>query len=1251
MNAAGWLVVLDSAGFSLMCILLSVLWQSSIILAIVGLLTYILRYRKKSIRCSLWLAAVLAVPVLPLLTWFISELGTPQAELPVIPSYSTIETRTIHIPSDIEHSPEYETKITEHSESNKSPVHKPFPSAHSTEQEQKISRISITAYPWALALTGYIIIVSIFIILIIKGRLRIRNWIISGEAVIDKRLIEIFEQVRKQLALSKEVFIFESDNVPGPLTCRIIRPVVLLPEGFTGKLSEAEVHAVAVHELTHIKRHDVLVLTAVSLIRAVFFFHPLVWLAARKISFLTEDICDDAVLDWRVESLVYAELLIGIAKNMKRRVLSTELASGIIFSKSMFFHRIETILSDRRDRIMKLSRWALIGTALVGLLSLLAAVSFPLVEARDDDDKIVVSGKVVHEGEPVRGAKMYFVSPKVIIDGIDKTGLVGKTKKDGSFTFTFNAIDAIEFYNRKRPPLNVVAYSERYALGHHLLIHKSNQKNIIIELGNPETVTGIVTDTKANPVQGAEVKINRLRFVYEKSSSEIKAVIPDMTQRTGKDGRFVLTNLPKGSFIFSLEIKGSGYAKETRSKIRAGDRDIAFTLIPEARIEGRVTYGNSGKPAKNVYVRATFGNIFPPSQITEIVKTDKNGFYTITNLLPDKHYSISIAQDYRFQEWTAIPVENLSVKEGKTTSNIDLQLIEGGIITGRISDKYTNEPIPNVPVCVIGPTNIIQPALTDEKGIYRIRFMPGNVKINRPYPPSYIISWESREVKVVDGEITGGIDFTFSKKKETDKSIKISHPITFTDTTSIEGRVIDEQGNPLSNVSIQMTSEDKIKNGSQLTLTVYTDDSGKYRLSNIPAGFKFGVSAKATGFRDGHITAFFTKKNMSPLDDIIMFKTDRWAEGTLTDWAGRPVVRAEVEIITGCCREREYTFTDAHGHFRINNLFRLVEPLVTINHKDYGSYQFLYITTNEIYNYTFVNAAHFIAGKVVDADNNPVEKVHVKIYPQRHKSGRIQSTDWTETDGLFRIDKIVDDSITVSYTLSGRNKTHYKKVKTNRDDVILVLTDEKQDESDYLAVLENVKNQALFLAGKPAPEISVSNWLNSDPVALKELKGNVVLLNFWTSEEVSSVEALDYIQALHRKFGKDVVFIGIHEYTADVAAIKKIIEEKGIRYRIAVDSKSPKQGLRGLTFDSYRFVKFPFKALIDRDGIVHISGYTVNKDDGTVIEAGFLNYDFDIQSKIRRLLKMKAKNASYKEWETALKSLELIRTRKKTVSE
>ena len=77
-----------------------------------------------------------------------------------------------------------------------------------------------------------------------------------------------------------KVRVLESASTPMPLTWGILRPVVLLPQGFAD-WPEGRLHAVLLHELIHVRRWDLLAQALAQTACCLYWFHPLAWLGLR----------------------------------------------------------------------------------------------------------------------------------------------------------------------------------------------------------------------------------------------------------------------------------------------------------------------------------------------------------------------------------------------------------------------------------------------------------------------------------------------------------------------------------------------------------------------------------------------------------------------------------------------------------------------------------------------------------------------------------------------------------------------------------------------------------------------------------------------------------------------------------------------------------------------------------------------------------------------------------------------------------
>ena len=119
----------------------------------------------------------------------------------------------------------------------------------------------------------------------------------------------------------------------------------------------------------------------------------------------------------------------------------------------------------------------------------------------------------------------------------------------------------------------------------------------------------------------------------------------------------------------------------------------------------------------------------------------------------------------------------------------------------------------------------------------------------------------------------------------------------------------------------------------------------------------------------------------------------------------------------------------------------------------------------------------------------------------------------------------------------------------------------------------------------PRPSIiGVQEWANSEPVALEDLHGRVVLLDFWTYTCVNCLRTLPYLQAwddTYRDAG--LTIIGIHtpefDFEKDLGNVKQAVKDLGVDWPVALDNSR-------LTWTSFQVNAWPTKVLIDADGVV-----------------------------------------------------------------
>lgn len=94
-----------------------------------------------------------------------------------------------------------------------------------------------------------------------------------------------------------------------PMTAGVIRPVVLLPESCVDELDDDELTAVMAHEVTHVERRHNLAAGVQNAAVALFWFHPALWIARRRLEIEAEEDCDERVLHFADPSTYLSGIL------------------------------------------------------------------------------------------------------------------------------------------------------------------------------------------------------------------------------------------------------------------------------------------------------------------------------------------------------------------------------------------------------------------------------------------------------------------------------------------------------------------------------------------------------------------------------------------------------------------------------------------------------------------------------------------------------------------------------------------------------------------------------------------------------------------------------------------------------------------------------------------------------------------------------------------------------------------------------
>jgi len=289
-------------------------------------LSLVLRRASAAVRHLIWVLAICSVLILPLLS-----LVLPAWEVPILPDAQAETTAAVTetpMPPATLKPPRVESK---------SPLQPHPPPPHSSNER---------LFVWALLVwaAGLLIVVGRLAV----GLMRVRQAARSLHRIENGDWNVLLHDLTRQLGLGRPVTLLKSDRAYMPMTWGILRPVILLPNN-AEKWSGERRRVVLSHELAHIARLDFLTQLMAQIASAIFWFHPLVWLAAGQLRKESERACDDQVLSFGTNPSDYGGHLVELARSLRSPKETWSIAIPMARSTRLE-RRVMAVLDPKRHR-------------------------------------------------------------------------------------------------------------------------------------------------------------------------------------------------------------------------------------------------------------------------------------------------------------------------------------------------------------------------------------------------------------------------------------------------------------------------------------------------------------------------------------------------------------------------------------------------------------------------------------------------------------------------------------------------------------------------------------------------------------------------------------------------------------------------------------------------------------------------------------------------------------------------------------
>jgi len=301
-----------SAGWSQF--MLAVLWQSTLLAAVVAVIAWLARRTAPSVRYWLWQIVAIKLLLAPLwtlglpLSWLPSPEPVGTARMVASQPEGEVPVETAAMPAS--HDDELDPPATA------ATVDQPSAPASRVPQSaaRPPARDTISWQAWLMLGWGGVVVWQGLAIVWYRAQLqRFLALTIPATEAIEQIVVQVAAEM--QLRRSPAVRVSEVDC--SPFVCGMLRPTLVIPRMLDSLLTDGRLRPVIVHELAHLKRRDLWFGWLPQMARIVYFFHPVAYWVAFRVRLEAELACDGWAMNATGQRPAdYAQLLVGVVTRL-----------------------------------------------------------------------------------------------------------------------------------------------------------------------------------------------------------------------------------------------------------------------------------------------------------------------------------------------------------------------------------------------------------------------------------------------------------------------------------------------------------------------------------------------------------------------------------------------------------------------------------------------------------------------------------------------------------------------------------------------------------------------------------------------------------------------------------------------------------------------------------------------------------------------------------------------------------------------
>jgi beta-lactamase regulating signal transducer with metallopeptidase domain len=767
--------------------------------------------------------------------------------------------------------------------------------------------------------------------------------------------LELLHRCRTEMSLRRELALLTHPDIQAPILIGGWQPAIVVPVGWEGLPAETR-RAALFHELAHLAHHDDWAKLGEETARAFFFFHPLVHWLLNRIDGERERLCDADVVRQGIQPRHLARVLLDFVNSLAPGKPAVAPGAALPFLKRITIKdRIHQLLEPDMIRwITPLSRGrrAALAAAVLGVMAALG--SFGVRAGASDENNAsetpqgtakataVVSGFVKDsEDRPIPGATVLLANFCT-----QDRPLMVQTGPDGSFVFRKLPVTIDNLF-----ALKLVAGKAGYApaLGW-ATADDDDARNLkkVLKLDKAATISGSVRDGQGRAVAGARVEFGAVERYGNGASwafAPIEAVRgtilePFWFTQTDNHGRFQFATVPAGKeLVFRVwaddfaDLDTSPGYPTAQYKAGPGALPVQLMLPRGGRVDGRVVARMPDVKVGGLHIWLEAAAV--PGYHKQ-AWTNSEGLFHFGGV-PEGSYIVHMDDSPADALWTAKNAPAISVQTGATT-DVQVELIEGVVVEGRVISSETGKPIPKAAVGGHGPArpergHAIFRVKTDAEGRYRLRMPPGATEFFVQTPPPGYISSEHQSV-VIPEDVKTLIGPTLAVRRRTALEGRVvdarGTPVPRAEKVAkgdakgpdhvlpdeLAGTVVDDHGQPLEGVHVHVWDwVDRPENQA------ITGKNGVFHIKDCGRGKKVEVRFR----KPGYSPVLFAQQPVGVPGLVVALDQKTYVEGVVHGPDGKPAANALIRanqgpkmgdgvVITTVWTE---TKTDASGRYRL----------------------------------------------------------------------------------------------------------------------------------------------------------------------------------------------------------------------------------------------------------------------------------------------------------------------------------------------